>query len=90
MSASGFSVHGQPCISCILKNWISSKLQRIPTENKQLSELYLLILYIISQISTKINKNLTNGIKNGINDVDERTNGHVVAKFGFRMHECQR
>lgn len=66
MSASVFPMHGQPCISCILKNRINPKPQRIPTENKQLSELYLLILYIISQISTKINKNLTNGIKNGV------------------------
>ena len=72
MSASGFPVHGQPCISCILKNWMSPKLQRIPTENKQLSELYLLILYIISQISTKINRNLTNGMKNGIKCISRR------------------
>ena len=34
MSASVFPVHGQPCISCILKNWMGPKLQRIPTENK--------------------------------------------------------
>ena len=40
MSASGFPVHGQPCISYILKKWMSPKLQWIPTENKQLSILY--------------------------------------------------
>ena len=66
MFASVFPVHGQPCISCILKNWMSPKLQRIPTENKQISELYSLILYIISQIPTKININLTTGIKIGM------------------------